>query len=148
MMHNRLKYRKTRFLKTSPALSLTPLIDTALTLLVVFMVAAPVAHQAVRVELPKGVTGETTQPQQTRIEIVISVDHEKNFYVQGKKSARDMVMKEIETIVGTATPGNPVDIFLAIDQRVVWNDVYTLFDEIRQLPIEGLNVAFDITRPR
>jgi len=140
-------YRKhRRFLKASPSLSLTPLIDTALTLLVVFMVAAPVAHRAVRVDLPSGIA-ETMTQQRDHVEIVVSVDHEGTLFLDGKRINRESVMKEIETRAQGAG-ARSVDLFLAVDHRVSWNTVFSLFNEATQLPIEGLNVAFDITRPR
>lgn len=138
--------RSRRFLKTSPALSLTPLIDTALTLLVVFMVAAPVAHRAVRVDLPRG-AAETVAKQRDHLEVVVSVDHEGIMFLDGKRVEREAVMKDIEARA-QAVRASSVDLFLAIDQRVPWNTVFSLFNEASQLPIEGLHVAFDITRPR
>jgi len=44
-------------------LSLTPLIDVVLTLLVMFMVASPLIHNAIKVNLPRGQAQETTTKQ-------------------------------------------------------------------------------------
>ena len=37
-----------------PEITLTPLIDTALTLLIIFMVTTPMMHNAIKVNLPRG----------------------------------------------------------------------------------------------
>ena len=39
---------------TLPEISLTPLIDTALVLLVIFMVATPMMRNAIHIDLPEG----------------------------------------------------------------------------------------------
>src|SRR5271156_5717513 len=52
-------------------ISLTPLIDTALTLLVIFMVATPMMHNAIKVSLPKGNAKESLSTKQN---LVVSID--------------------------------------------------------------------------
>jgi biopolymer transport protein ExbD len=44
-----------------PEISLTPLIDTALVLLVIFMITTPMMHNALKLTLPKGHTNDTAQ---------------------------------------------------------------------------------------
>ena len=46
--------RKRRASVLMQEISLTPLIDMALTLLIIFMVTAPMLNNAIKVELPKG----------------------------------------------------------------------------------------------
>ena len=59
-----------------PELNLTPLIDVALTLLVIFMVTAPMVQNNIKVLLPSGKSKELTQQQ----EAVLTITAEKNFY--------------------------------------------------------------------
>lgn len=46
--------RRRRSGYTPPEVTLTPLIDTALTLLIIFMVTTPMIHNAILVDLPHG----------------------------------------------------------------------------------------------
>ena len=52
MIQHRRKSR--RAAKHMPEISLTPLIDTALVLLVIFMVATPIMKNSLTIDLPKG----------------------------------------------------------------------------------------------
>lgn len=55
MIHRRRGLGRSRASKhTMPEISLTPLIDTALVLLVIFMVATPIMKNSLHIELPKG----------------------------------------------------------------------------------------------
>lgn len=46
--------RRARRMTTLPEITLTPLIDTALNLLIIFMVTTPMMHNGYRIDLPKG----------------------------------------------------------------------------------------------
>ena len=52
-MRRTLRYKRRRATALLD-LSLTPLIDTALTLLIIFMITTPIIQNAIRVSLPKG----------------------------------------------------------------------------------------------
>ena len=59
-------------------ISLTPLVDTALTLLVIFMITTPMIQNAIRVSLPKGQAKEDADNQQ---ELVVYVDKDKKLFL-------------------------------------------------------------------
>jgi biopolymer transport protein ExbD len=65
-----------------PEVSLTPLIDTALTLLIIFMVATPMIHNSLKIELPKGSLQEAGKEPQ---KIVISIDTNGLIYVNNQR---------------------------------------------------------------
>jgi len=54
MIQRRSGLRRRLVKHTQPEISLTPLIDTALVLLVIFMVATPIMKNSLRIDLPKG----------------------------------------------------------------------------------------------
>jgi len=99
----------------SPAVSLTPLIDTALTLLVVFMVAAPVAHYSVRVDLPKGSATEKGIHEQKTREMVISVDKSEQIFVDGVIVTRDAAIQMVTEAVKVQP--NAVGIYFCFDRH-------------------------------
>ena len=67
--------RKTRRFEL-PKISLTPLIDTAFTLLIIFMVAAPMMNHGIKVDLPQGATKEAPQQQ----ELVVTITKEDHLF--------------------------------------------------------------------
>ena len=72
--------RRRRRKKAVPHLevSLTPLIDVALTLLIIFMVTTPMIQNAIKIDLPKGQAKEGGHEQQ---ELVVSIDKSSNMYL-------------------------------------------------------------------
>ena len=59
-----------------PEVSLTPLIDTALTLLVIFMITAPMVQYGIKVDLPQGKSKEVA----TQQELVVSIHRNGTMY--------------------------------------------------------------------
>ena len=68
--------RRKKSLAPSLEITLTPLIDTALTLLIIFMVTTPMIQNSIKIDLPKGAAQEAGKEQQ---EIVVSIDKKKKF---------------------------------------------------------------------
>ena len=71
----RIRKRKTRRFHM-PEISLTPLIDTALTLLVIFMVTAPMIQHGIKVDLPHGAAKEVSGQQ----ELVVTMAKDGKLY--------------------------------------------------------------------
>lgn len=95
-MHSKQSRRKKRNRMVQPEISLTPLIDTALTLLIIFMVTTPMIHNAIKVNLPKGQAQEGgKQPQ----ELVVSIDSKEKIYVNNTPVGLDVLGTEIKKLV-------------------------------------------------
>jgi hypothetical protein len=73
---------------------LTPLIDTALTLLVIFMVAAPVLQRGIKVDLPKGNSKEVKGKQELVVTITKDAKLFFNSFPVEKKKLASTVKKE------------------------------------------------------
>lgn len=76
-MIERFKKRKSRITPITEV-SLTPLIDTALTLLVIFMVATPILHNSIKVDLPKSHLQESKNSNQ---DVVVTIDKSGQIFV-------------------------------------------------------------------
>lgn len=132
--------RRRRIYQTNPNVSLTPLIDTALTLLVVFMVAAPVAHHAVRVDLPHGESAESTSDKQ-QSEIIITIDRDGLIYMGQDKMKRADISAAVQKNIQGA--GKAPTIYLQVDRRAEAGIAIELLTDLRG--IEGVDcVAFTI----
>lgn len=74
-------------------ISLTPLIDTALTLLIIFMVTTPMIQKhAVKIDLPKGNAKEGGAEQQ---ELVVSIDKQENIYFNNEPTTLESLPHKI-----------------------------------------------------
>ena len=104
---------------------LTPLIDTALTLLIIFMVTAPMIQNAIRVDLPKGKAKEDAGAEQ---ELVVFLDKENQLFFNGDKMATDDVIKKVQTIAGKEGDRT---VFVKADQAASYGKVIELVDQIK-----------------
>ncbi len=73
--------RRKKSLAPSLEITLTPLIDTALTLLIIFMVTTPMIQNSIKIDLPKGAAQEAGKEQQ---EIVVAIDKNEMIYCNNK----------------------------------------------------------------
>jgi len=79
--------------------SLTPLIDTALTLLIIFMVATPMMRNSIRVTLPKGQAQEDNSKQQ---DLVVQISENKELQFNGDTiKGLDQLIAQLKKTIGT-----------------------------------------------
>ncbi len=129
-MKSRLYRRKRRKEQSFPEISLTPLIDTALTLLIIFMVTTPMLKKenALQVELPKGNMKEIDDSKEQ--EITIAIDK------LGKFSFNDKIVKEKDILAQLKTQvGKKSDrtVFVKADTAVHYGKVLELVDKIKHV---------------
>ena len=110
-------------------LSLTPLIDTALTLLIIFMVATPMMRHAVRVTLPKGTSQDSSA---TKEEYIVYVD-EKNNIQWNNQSVQINSLIEILKKVFDQSKEKTKNVFIRADTNASWGVVLELFDALRSI---------------
>ncbi len=91
----RRRFRKKNGLSI-PEVSLTPLIDTTLVLLVIFMVATPVLHNSLLVEIPEGKMKESPA---TPKEITIFIDKNNDLFLNAKKMSQKQLVEEISHMI-------------------------------------------------
>jgi biopolymer transport protein ExbD len=113
-----------------PEISLTPLIDTALTLLIIFMVTTPMLQKenALQVELPKGNVKETQETQKEDLTVVITKKGEISF---NNKIIKD---KDLITVLQEAI-GTKYDktVFVKADTGASYGKVIELVDTIKHV---------------
>ncbi len=125
--YNRLKRLMAR---RNPEIVLTPLIDTALTLLIIFMVATPMLKKenALEIELPKGNIKETSDTLEE--ELVVSIDK------TGKISFNDRIIERkqlIQELTKQTTAKNKKTVFVKADTAINYGFVLELVNDIKQV---------------
>lgn len=108
-----------------PEISLVPLIDTALTLLVIFMITTPMMQNAIKINLPEGKAQEAKEGKQ---EIVVYVDGNANLFINGVPVTRKNLIPELKKRVTTAAQKT---VFVKADQTAKYGTIIALVDEIK-----------------
>src|SRR5437867_27710 len=105
--------RKQRSSTLMQEISLTPLIDMSLTLLIIFMVTAPMLNNAIKVELPKGDAKEAGTAQQ---DLIVFVDKNEQLFFNGiSVDGKGDLIEKVRAAVG-----QDIDrmVFVKADQSV------------------------------
>lgn len=106
-------------------ISMTPLIDVALTLLVIFMVTMPMIQNAIRVNLPRGKAREENSSKQ---DLVVHVDKNKKIFFNGAPVNQDDLIVQLKKRVGS---NKDRMVFVKADQVVPYGNVLELVDHIK-----------------
>ena len=117
-------------------INVTPLVDVALILLIIFMVTAPLLKQGIDVDLPQAKGKEL--PAEERIMIILKKDG--TLYLNEKKMNMAQVVEKLRAI----SKINP-DVYLKADKKVPYGNVVKLMGEIKEAGIEKLGM---VTEPR
>ncbi|MEX2438132.1 MAG: biopolymer transporter ExbD [Candidatus Babeliales bacterium] len=121
--------RKKRTAFAVPEISLTPLIDTALTLLIIFMITTPVVQHSLDMQLPKG--GDKNNVSQA---CIVSLGDQQELFLNNKGySTREWedFAREIEATMNMSFSKK---VFIKADAARSYGDVITLVDKIKKIP--------------
>jgi len=126
MLRSKRKMRRRKIL-SMPEVSLTPLIDTALTLLIIFMITAPMMQNSIKVTLPKGQAKEVNDHLKR---LVVSIDADGKLYLGD--SGKPISKKEmLSTISKKAEANKEETVWVQTDKNAHSGIVITLIDDIK-----------------
>ncbi|MCL5875786.1 MAG: biopolymer transporter ExbD [Candidatus Dependentiae bacterium] len=120
-------YRRKRTGIRAQEISLTPLIDTALTLLIIFMVTTPMMHNAIKVNLPEGKSNEVGTAQQ---ELVVYLTSDEQLFFNGVPVTKDNLVATVQNAVEKQT-GRPV--FVKADEKVNYGAVMHVVNTLKMV---------------
>ena len=136
----RLRISRRRAQKTIAEVSLTPLIDTALTLLIIFMVTAPIMNNSIRVTLPKGQSREDAGAKQ---ELIVTIDKQGRLFFNGQPAATSDIL--IAAIKKQVAQNDDRTVFVQADETVFYGKVLELVDNIKV--VGGISYVALATKP-
>jgi len=120
-------------------ISLTPLIDTALTLLIIFMITAPMMQNSIMVQLPKGKAKEADMVNK---ELRVVINKDAKILLNSIPMNIDQLTNTVKNAVpkdGKSTTGRSV--FVEAHKEVTYGNVIKVIDRLKD--IEGVdNVVF------
>ena len=121
MKHRRM--RRHRNVMTD--LPLTPLIDTALTLLIIFMIASPMMHNAIKVSLPQGQSKEDHALKQ---DLIVYIDSQEKLYLNESPTTLDAMLAELSQDALHKTEGT---VYVKADRGVRYGCVMGVVDKLK-----------------
>lgn len=125
MMHPRRKQRK--MLEEVP---LTPLIDTALTLLIIFMITSPMMHNLIKIDLPEGKSHEKSI---ARSNITVFIDKDKTLYL----NEQQVTLQElISSLSGDMLKNSEGTVCVKGDKDASYGSIIEIVDRLKL--VEGV----------
>jgi biopolymer transport protein TolR len=122
-------------------INVTSLVDVAFTLLVIFIITAPILQGGVELELPRVEAGAITQAEG----VVVSIGEDGVIYLdEAPMASREEFMEFFPRFMQDRR-GAPV--FVRGDRRVEYGAVMELFGLLRQLDVAQVNLVLE-TPPR
>lgn len=122
-----------------PEITLTPLIDTALTLLVIFMVTAPMVQNGIKLDLPQGQSKEAGSQQ----ELVVSMNKEGVLYFNSYPVKQEELVSSVQKAL-LGKEDEPV--FVRADGSVEYRKVIDVVDELKQAGVKYVAMSMQPRR--
>lgn len=111
-------------------INITPLVDVVLVLLIIFMVATPVLHMGLDVEIPPKVTDTAEQRDPDREQIVVRASAS-GFTVNGSAADQATLVSAIERALQALPEGEERVVFVDADAEVEFGRTVTAMDAAR-----------------
>ncbi len=122
-MARRMRRKRSRLERAE--LTLTPMIDTALTLLIIFMITAPMMRNAIKVTLPDGKSQEAGKEKQ---ELIVYINAKEQIFFDDKQISIENLIPTVKQKVG----GNKQKtVFVRADKNVQYGKVIKVVDQIK-----------------
>jgi len=118
--------RRRKALDRLPEISLTPLIDTALVLLVIFMVATPIMHNSLSIDLPDGSMKEDAQPSTNPLSIEITA--QEKILLNGQPYDLENLLRVLPERVKQVKDNR---VYLSCDRKVSAGKLVKVIDSIK-----------------
>ena len=112
-----------------PEVSLTPLIDTALTLLIIFMITAPMVQNGIKVDLPQGKSKEAENQQ----ELIVTMNKENKLFFNSYPIERHALVSSIQKAL-VQKEDSPV--YIRADEKIPYGNVIEIVDELKQAGVK------------
>ena len=108
-------------------INVTPFVDIMLVLLIIFMVAAPLASVSVPVELPIAVAKAAPNPPKP---VYISIQNDGDVYVGDFRTDVGALGEDLRTQIGTRNPDEE-RIFIRADQQTRYGDFMQVMNALQ-----------------
>lgn len=118
--------KRVRALPQMGELPLTPLIDTAFTLLIIFMITAPMMQSSLKINLPKTKSGANSSAQQIE-RLVVSIDEQGKTFVGEQLVALPELANYLKNKMAQASDKT---VLVRADKKLIYDKVIHVIDLI------------------
>ncbi|HWA61837.1 MAG TPA: biopolymer transporter ExbD [Caulobacteraceae bacterium] len=108
-------------------INVTPFVDVMLVLLIIFMVAAPLASVTIKVALPPAVAKPAPNPPKP---VYISIKNDGRVYVGDNASDLDSLADDLEKAIGSRDPTKE-RIFIRGDENMQYQDFLLVMNKLQ-----------------
>ncbi len=109
------------------SINVTPFVDVMLVLLIIFMVAAPLASVTIKVALPPAVAKPAKNPPKP---VYISLKRDGKVFVGDNQSDMDTLGEDLRQAVGSRNPTNE-RIFIRGDEEVLYQNFMAVMNKLQ-----------------
>ena len=130
--------------KPMSEINVVPYIDVMLVLLVIFMVAAPLMTQGIKVQLPSAISDPISIEDPSQF-LTVSVTESGEYFLDVAGGESSLELTAVITAVAKVATSNPdLQVLREGDAAVPYGVVITLMDQLQQAGIENVGL---ITQP-
>ena len=129
-------------LVTLSDINITPLLDLAFVLLIIFMITTPLMEQGLRLELPKSQVTDKS-PEKNDLKMV-EVDPSGNYFLE----TQPVSLSTLQEALAAAFEQNP-DLVLVIrgDLGATWGNIYAVLDGAKKLGMQNIYFRHEMKNP-
>ena len=129
-------------LVTLSDINITPLLDLAFVLLIIFMITTPLMEQGLRLELPKSQVTDAS-PEKNDLKMV-EVDPSGNYFLE----TQPLSSSTLQEALAAAFEQNP-DLVLVIrgDLGATWGNIYAVLDGAKKLGMQNIYFRHEMKNP-
>ena len=124
MIHTQRRLTRKRAV-SMPEISMTPLIDMALTLLIIFMISAPMVNNAIKIDLPEGQVREAEQAQD---ELIIIMNSAGELFLNDSPIGWDQLSSQLSSQMNKRADKT---VFIKADTASNYGQVIKLVDQVK-----------------
>ena len=111
-------------------INVTPFVDIMLVLLIIFMVAAPMATVSIRLDLPPAVPPEN--PEEQKEPVYITVQETGSIFIADQQSSLEGLSADVCAALGGGDPACKDErVFIRADPEVTYNQFMEVMNELQ-----------------
>lgn len=126
-MKRRARRKMQRYMNKGPEITLTPLIDVALTLLVIFMITTPMLTNVIKIDLPESHSKDKVEQLD---KFIIYIDKNEKIYLNNDEIKEENLLKELKDIVGNQTDQT---IVVKGDREIHYGKLIDIYDKVKDI---------------
>jgi biopolymer transport protein ExbD len=137
------RFSQRSHLVTLSEINITPLLDLAFVLLIIFVITTPILEQGLGLNLPSG--GRVERPPDRRDIRTVNIDAEGSYVLAGQR----MTLAQLENELVRTYRANPnLVVWIRADKTTAWERVFAVTDMLSKRDITRYNFRAEPPRSR